>query len=473
MIVHKFGGTSVRNAERFANVAAIVGDHYQRTSEAARPGTVVVLSAMSGTTDELIAGARAAAEGKDGDYRQIKAALLTRHLQAAEALLSHSPQRVEVCGLIEDRLHELERLYRSIAVLGELTARGRDVVAAFGEQLSVQILAATLRERGLRAQAMSGTQLIVTDDHFGAAGPLMGPTRQRLQQQVQPLLERGTIAVITGYIAATEGGVTTTLGRGGSDYSAALIGAGLDADEVWIWSDVDGILTADPNIVPKARTLDELSYGEAADLAYFGADVLHPKTIRPLIEAQIPLRILNSFNPAHPGTLIVETPHPERQRLPAIISSTGFSLIAVGSQNGWWTLYMPARILQRLSEAGLDVLLFWQSLSEHSLNLMVRESDQNHCLKILREELENGRQSGGLSLETKEKVATVSVVGVPGWEKNGASIVSQAFAALGKHDTRIIAVAQAATEFSVSFCIPEAQMADAVRFLHRELGLED
>jgi aspartate kinase len=290
---------------------------------------------------------------------------------------------------------------------------------------------------------------------------------------VKPLVERGVIPVITGYIAATEQGVTTTLGRGGSDYSAAIVGAGLDADEVWIWSDVDGILTADPNIVPKARTLNELSYGEAAELAYFGADVLHPKTIRPVVEAHIPLRILNSLSPTHPGTRIVETPRPERQRLPAIISSTGFSLIAVGSQNGSWTLYMPARILQRLSEAGLDVLLFWQSLSEHSLNLMVREPDQNHCLKILREELQNSRQNGGFSLGTKEKVATVSVVGVPGWERNGVGIVSQAFAALGKHDTRIIAVAQAATEFSVSFCIPEAQMADAVRFLHRELGLEN
>ena len=472
MIVHKFGGTSVGSAERFANVATIVSDCYQRTKEGPRSGTVVVVSAMSGTTDQLIAGARAATEGKDGDYRQIKAALLTKHLQAAEVLLSHSPQRVEVCGFIEDRLHEVERLYRSIAVLGELTARGRDVVAAFGEQLSSHVLAATLRERGLRAQAVSGTQLIVTDDRFGAAVPLMEPTRQRLQQQVQPLVERGVIPVITGYIAATAGGVTTTLGRGGSDYSAAIVGAGLDADEVWIWSDVNGILTADPNIVPGACTLSELSYGEAADLAYFGADVLHPKTIRPVVEAHIPLRILNSLDPTQPGTRIVETPHPERQRLPAIISSTGFSLIAAGSQNGSWPLHMPARILQRLSEAGLDVPLFWQSLSEHSLNLMVREPDQNHCLKILREELQTGRTEGGFNLGTKEKVATISVVGVPGWERNGAGIVSQAFAALGKHDTRIIAVAQASTEFSVSFCIPEAQMADAVRFLHRELGLE-
>jgi aspartokinase/homoserine dehydrogenase 1 len=327
-----------------------------------------------------------------------------------------------------------------------------------------------LRERGVRAQAISATQLIVTDDNFGKAKPLMEQTRQRLQQRIKPLVERGVVPVITGYIGATGEGVTTTLGRGGSDFSAAIVGAGLDADEVWIWSDVDGILTADPNIVPQARTLAELSYAEAADLAYFGADVLHPRTIRPVTESGIPLRIVNSFNPTHPGTLIVETPNPDRERLPAIISTTGLSLIAVGSQDDAWTLQMAARALQRLSEAGLDVLMFSQSFSEHSLNLVVREQDQVHCLKTLSREFENERQGSVCSLGTKEKVATISVVGVPGWNETG--IVSHAFSALGKRSTRVIAVAQAATEYSVSFCIPEEQVADTVRFLHHELGLE-
>lgn len=488
MIIHKFGGTSVGDARCFANVADIVIEHYNRGSDTARSEMVVVVSAMSGVTNQLIAGARAAAEGKDSVYREVKARLLSRHLDVLETLLNHGPQRLEVGGLVEDRLHELERLYRSIAVLGELTVRGCDVVASFGEQLSVNILAAVLRERGVRAQAISATKLIVTDDNFGAATPLMDQTRQRLQQRVKPLVERGVIPVITGYIAATEEGVTTTLGRGGGDYTAAIIGAGLDADEVWIWSDVDGILTADPNIVPQACTLTELSYTEAANLAYFGADVLHPKTIRPVTESGIPLRILNSFNPpSFPptgggderggGTLIVETPSPDRELLPAIISTTGLSMIAVGSQDDTWTLQMAARALQRLSEAGVDVLMFSQSFSEHSLNLVVREQDQAHCLKVLRREFENDRQGAGYNLGAKERVATISVVGVPGWNEpptgTVGSIVSHAFAALGKHGTRVIAVAQAATEYSVSFCIPEEQVADTVRFLHRELGLED
>ena len=471
MIVHKFGGTSVGSAARFAAVADIVCDRHQATLGTPKAGSVVVVSAISGVTNQLLAGAWAAAEGRDGECRRIKAEVLDRHLKVLETLLTDSKERLELEGRIEDRLYELERLYRSIGVLGELTARGRDHVAAFGEQLSVHILAAALRERGQRSQALLATDLIVTDDHFEAALPLMAQTRARLQTKVKPLVDEGVIPVITGFIAATEDGVTTTLGRGGSDYTAAIVGYGLDAGEVWIWSDVSGILTADPNLVPKARTLRELSYAEASALAYYGADVLHPKTIRPVIERSIPLRIMNSFDPADPGTLIVEVPDPERAHLPAIISTTGLSLIAVGSLDDSWSLTMVARALQALSEAGIDVLMFSQSFSEHSLNLIVRRQDQQRCLKTLRATFAADLESGKSTLGTKEQVATVSVVGVPGWNETG--VVSHAFAALGALGTRVIAVAQAATEYSFSFCIPEDQVADTVRFLHRDLGLEE
>ena len=511
MIVHKFGGTSVGSAARFASVAEIVLDHHglgpvspspgERVGEerrlqdglhdaAAQPPAVVVVSAMSGVTDRLITGARAAADGRDAVYRDIKAALLEQHLDVVETLLDDSRLRLEVGGFIEDQLHDLERLYRSIAVLGELTVRGRDAVASFGEQLSVRILAALLREHGARARAFSSSELIVTDDGFGAATPLMDSTRHRLRARISPLVDRGILPVITGFIGATEDGVPTTLGRGGSDFSAAIIGAGLDADEVWIWSDVDGILTADPNIVPQARTLTELSYVEAAELAYVGAEVLHPKTIRPLVQRRIPLRIVNSFNPRHQGTRIIESPGSQRQPLPAIISTTGLAMIGIGSRDDSWTLEMAARVLRRLSEAGLEVLMFSQSLSEHNLNLVVRNRDQDHCLSILGRAFGAGRPGDHRSsseprtvsaaslnqvaarLGVKDRVATISVVSMPGWDGHQNGIVSHAFAALGRHRTRIIAVAQAGTEHSVSFCIPEDQLEEAVRFLHRELGLE-
>ncbi|MBN1318892.1 MAG: aspartate kinase [Anaerolineales bacterium] len=420
---------------------------------------------MSGVTNQLIAGARAAADGQDDVYHQIKVDLTDRHYQSINTLLTNRNEREEIVRYIDYSLDELERLYQSIAALGELTVRVTDKIVSFGELLSSKILSAALRERGISSIQVSAADLIVTDDIFNAATPLMDLTKRKLDLVLRPLLDEGVAPVVPGFIGATERGVPTTLGRGGSDYTAAIIAAGLDADEVWIWSDVDGILTADPNIVAHARTLVELSYAEAADLAYYGADVLHPKTIRPLIQQGIPLRILNSMNPSHPGTFIVSKTDPNREHLPSIITTTGLTMIGIGSPDESWNLRMSAESLERLSKTGVDVLMFSQSFSEHNLKLVVREQDKAHCLKILGQDL-----AAGCRLGTNEKVATVSVVGVPDWNQNG--IVSHAFEALGKCGTRVIAVAQAATEYSISFCIPQDKVAETVTFLHRELGLD-
>lgn len=461
IIVHKFGGTSVGSAERIAAVADIV----QNASLKAR-GSVVVASAMSKVTNALIAGAWAAAEGNTLRYQEIIDQLLERHLNTAETLL---PRHVDLRAWLSNHFANLNRLYESIAVLGELTPRGLDHVSAFGEQASVRILAAVLEYRGVRAQAISATQVVVTDDAFGAAIPLMAQTRERLQHHIRPLLDEGIVPVITGFIGATAQGITTTLGRGGSDYTAAIVGAGLDADEVWIWSDVNGILTADPNLVPEARTLRELSYAEAAELAYYGAAVLHPKTIRPVIERKVPLRILNSFAPDDPGTLITETPCVNRACLPAIISTPGLSQIVLGFRDDVWSLQHVARTLENLDKASVDVLMFSQSFSEHRLNLVVGQQEQKHCIRVI-EQLFAEQLTGGLcSVTAEDAVATVSVVGMPGAVEPG--IVSRAFVALGTLGTRVIAVAQAGTEFSVSFCIPEAEVTETVRYLHKQFNL--
>lgn len=474
MIVFKFGGTSVGNPRSIGAVADIIARHRSgaddgSTDPGAAGGLVVVVSAMAGVTNSLIAAARAAAAGRTAECRDIKAALLRRHLAVVDELLGDCPEGLEACGQLEDALHELERLLRSIAVLGELTRRGLDVVAAFGERMSSGLLAAVLRRRGVRAQALSAIGLIVTDARFGEAAPLATPTRERLRQAVLPLLDRGVVPVITGYIAATAEGVTTTLGRGGSDYTAAIIGAALAAAEVWIWTDVDGILTADPNLVPGARTLSELTYAEAAELAYFGADVLHPKTIGPLVADGIPLRILNTFNPAHPGTRIVPRPAPEREMLPALISTEGLAMIAVGTPDDSWTLQLAARALQHLSEAGVDVPMFSQSFSEHRLNLVVRGPDQTHALGVL-ERVFGGAVAGACVIGVRGEVATLSVVGLPGID--GTALAARAFGILGRRGTPVLAVAQGTMGRSVSICVPEGQLAGAVSDLHQELAVE-
>jgi len=477
MIVHKFGGTSIGSSERFAKVANIILDHHEVQKTNRSGGTVVVVSAMNGVTDQLIRAARVAERGEDKVWREIKAGLLRRNLDLVEKVLSPGSVRQEIGGFIEDKLNELERFLRSIAMLGELTARGRDVVSSFGEVLSSTILAALLSQEGVSSESVIATKLIVTDDHFGEAGLLYSLTLEKIKSVLPPLVGRGVIPVVTGYIGATEDGITTTLGRGGSDFSAAIIGAGLDASEVCIWSDVDGILTADPNIVSQARTLDQLSYQEAVELAYYGADVLHPKTIRPVIENNIPLRILNSFNPKHPGTLIEKTPLSGRHTLQAIISTSGLSMIAVSCHEDLWSLAFAAGILQTLSDEGLQVLMFSQSFSEHSLNLIVRMRDQTHAFRVLRKAFGDSdgfrfrKISQDCDIDVRDQIGTISVVGFSKGKMNG--LLSHAYAALGKAGTQIIAIAQPATERSVSFCVPEDQVMETVRLLHTELGLDN
>ena len=463
MLVMKFGGTSVGNAERVAAVAEIIqqvrGQH---------PRLAVVVSAMSGVTDQLIGAARAAAEGRMEECEAIQVDLLSRHTDVCQRLLADAGQlQATTCAFISERMVEVEQLCHSIAVMGEVTRRGLDMVSAAGEKLSAAILSALLCGQGVPTEFVNASRTLVTDDRFGAANPLLAETTARLKEGVCPLMERGVIPIITGFIGATIQGVPTTLGRGGGDYSAAIVGACLEADEVWVWSDVDGILTADPNLVAEARTLEELSYVEAAELAYFGAEVLHPKTIRPLEEQGIPLRIRNTFNPTHPGTLIVKEPSDGRIRMRAIISTRGLSLLVVRGSDDAWTPQVAARALDCLGQAGVEVLMFTQSFSEHNLTLVMRQGDLLPSLRLLRQEFTDELARGLIAPLAGQEVATISVVGGPG--ENGQGIVPRIFAALGKQEVPVISIAQSSSEYNVSFVVPEEEMAVTVRALHGEL----
>jgi len=462
MLVHKFGGTSVGSAGRFEKVVEIINQTNDRDA-------VVVVSAMSGTTTVLIEAARAAARGDSAIYREASEALRQKHIGAVEALLAGTDEHEPLVVQITERLQMFERLCASIEMLGEVTMRGHDAVASIGEDLSSRILAALFRVRGRPSQAVNATRVVRTDDHYGSARPDMAATRELTQTELVPLVQQGVLPIVTGYIGSTEGGVTTTLGRGGSDYTAAILGVALDADQVWIWTDVPGILTADPKLVPEAHTLPELSYREAEELAYFGADVLHPKTVSPLAAAGVPLRILDSYSPNDPGTAIVCDPQPGRTTMPAIISTEGLSLIGVNGNGAGWSLQFASRALNRLAEAGLDVFMFSQAFTERSLNLVVRQQDSAHCIRLLESEFEREIVVGNaLHVSTEEQVAAVSVVGMPDAPK---PIAPQAFAALGKLGLRVISVAQASSTYSVSFILSSADVKRAVPHLHRELGL--
>lgn len=464
-VVMKFGGTSVGSADAIRRVAEIVSDS-QREHE-----VVVVVSAMNApdlrTTDSLIAAARAAAGGDGGAVALLAPRLLELHLRAAAELVG-ADEREALAHELRPMLDYLSDLARAIAALGELTPRALDLFSGLGERINARLVAAALRGAGLDANAVDATELIVTDDRYGAASPLMPETRVRVQARLLPALGWGAVAVVTGFVGATEAGVPTTLGRGGSDYSCAILGAALDADEVWFWKEVDGVLTANPKVVAEARTLPHLSYSEMAELAYYGANVLHPKTVLPLVQRRIPIRIRNTFNPSHPGTLIAAGPGEGTAK--AVTAINDLCLITVGGPGMLGLAGVAARIFGAVARAGANTLLISQASSEQSVCLAIPRSEHKSAVNELRRELAAEFSDHDVDhIEVLDPVVIVAVVG--SGMRGTPGIAGRVFGALGAAGVNIIAIAQGSTENNISLVVSAVDGDAAVRAVHRSFAL--
>jgi len=463
MIVMKFGGTSMDNPEQTAGII-------RQSLEEGRK-VVVVVSAMSGVTNALTDAAHSAASGDDLTFRQIKHQLLSKHHQAVSRCIRDRHRRRELLDQIEARLSEFEALCQSIYILGELTVRGQDAVASLGERLTARILAALLTEQGSPAQAVDATELIITTDDFGAAIPLMEETREHTRTRLLPLLADGITPVATGFIGATREGITTTLGRGGSDYTAAILGQALEADEVWIWTDVDGMMSADPRLVKNARTLPQISYAEAAELSYFGARVLHPKTIIPAQEADIPLRILNTFNPSHPGTLICSEPLYNNERaIKGITAITDVALVTVEGRGMIGVPGIAAKVFTTVAREGVNVLMITQSSSEQNICFAIPQADAGRAVSSLEEafSMELARRNVD-RIWAQEDVAIIAAVGAGIQDTPG--VAAQLFDALGKHSINCICIAQGSSKHNISIVVNRSECEAAVHYIHEELGL--
>ena len=460
----KFGGTSVGDGPAIRRAAQLIAQSVQEGA-----AVVAVVSAMSGVTDQLIRAARAAETGDHETFRAARLQLLTRHLQAISDSVPDGERQVigeEVSALLDYLL----RLCESVAILGELTTRGLDAVLALGERMSCRIVAGCLRGLGIEGAALEATGLVVTDEQYGAANPLLEETCNKTREVVLPLLEAGQVPVVTGFIGATERGVTTTLGRGGSDFSASLIGACLDSEEIWIWTDVDGVMTADPRIVPSARSLPEISYVEAAELAYFGAKVLHPKTMLPALGAKIPIRIKNTFNPDHRGTLITADAAPAPQGVRGITAVRGLSLVTVEGHGMLGVPGIAAKVFSAVAREGISVLMISQSSSEQNICFVVPEVSASTAIAALEAEfaLERARQDID-AIWAQDKVGVVAVVGAG--MKGTPGIAARVFRALGNSAINVICIAQGSSEHNLSFVIDEADIDEAVSAVHRECEL--
>lgn len=460
MRILKFGGTSVGSAEAFDQVAKIVARARQQDSQ-----VVVVTSAMSGVTDTLINAAKAAAAGDRKPYREAREDLMAKHQMVAGQLIGDGVERAALGRLFDARLTAFERLCRSVDVLGELTPRGLDVISGTGERLSAPLLAAVLRANGVAAEWVDAAEIVVTDDNFGNADPLIEPTTVHVESRLQPLLNGGVVPVITGFIGATKDGISTTLGRGGSDYSAAILGAALHADEVQIWTDVNGIMTADPRVVPTARTIPEISYIEAAELAFYGAKVLHPKTILPAVERDIPILVLNTFAPDHSGTLVVKEPKPSKDVAKAITAIKGLTMIIVEGRGMLGVPGIAARTFTAVARAGANVLMISQSSSEQSISFVIREADRDAVIGQLQGEM--AREMAHHHIDQVRPLDGIVIVAVVGAAMKGTPGVSaRIFGALGEANINVIAIAQGSSECNISLVVARGDADDAVRRIH-------
>jgi aspartate kinase len=335
--------------------------------------------------------------------------------------------------------------------------------------LAAPLLAGAIGAAGARSRAVDATEVIVTTDQFGGAEPLMEETRARLRARVAPLVEQGESPVLTGFIGATADGVLTTLGRGGSDYSASIVAAALGADEVWIWTDVDGVLTANPSEVPEARTLSEISYSEASELAYYGAKVLHYKTILPAFRHRIPVRILNSFNPSHAGTRVSVEGAAGAQGVKAVTSIRGVSLIAISGTGMQGIPGIVARSFDAVAEQEANVLMISQASSENNICFVVSAVDAPRVVAALRVALELDLARGRIEEITSQPVAVVAAIGDR--MRGTPGIAATVFGALGEAAVNVIAISQGSSERNISLVVAEADAASAVRGLHSAFRL--
>jgi aspartate kinase len=459
VLVMKFGGTSVGSADAISRVAAITRDQQARWGQVA-----VVVSAMSGVTDLLIGGAQIALKERNG-FRPAALKIREKHEAAIRELLGDGAEAAAVRSIIEPLISEFELLCHSVGVLGELSPRALDAISGLGERMSAPLVAATIQTYGLAAEAIDASEVVVTTAEFGNAVPVYPATRERLRERLLPLLHHGVVPVVTGFVGATETGALTTLGRGGSDYSGAIVGAALDADEVAIYTDVDGVMTTDPRQVREARILPVLSYSEMSELAYFGAKVLHPRTIRPVVERGIALRIRNTFHAEHEGTLVVQDSPPGGRPVKAVTSIKSMSLITVEGRGMIGVPGVAARTFGAVASVGANVLMISQASSEQSICFVVQTSTAPAVVHALEEGLGSAIARRDIDqIIAREDVVIVTAVGAGMRETPG--VAAMVFGVLSEQRINVVAIAQGSSECAISIVVGAHDCDAAVRAIH-------
>lgn len=463
-ITMKFGGTSVGSVDAITNVVAIT-----KREVASGHQVAIVVSAMSRVTDGLLNIIQMSEMGDKWGYLSEVQKMRERHEETVNALLAPGKARDSVSLALNKLLDEVVEICHAVNILSEASPRIRDAVVSYGERMSARLVAAALAENGLNGKAYDATQFVITDDRFGSAAPMWAETERRIRDGLLPQMQAGVVPVLTGFIGATKDGAVTTLGRGGSDFSGAIFAAYTRSDELVIWTDVDGVMTTDPRIDRRAKVIDRVSYTEVGELAYYGAKVLHPKTVQPVLDLEVPIRVRNTFNYDHPGTLITAQSEAASTVIKAVTAVRNVSLLTVSGRGMIGVPGVAGRVFTAAARAKANVLMFSQSSSEQAMCLVVSDDMAQAAKEAIEEELKqeiNRRNVDSVVLQPNIAIVTAVGSGMRGTP----GVAGRVFGAMGNKGINVLMIAQGSSECSISFCVDESELKDAVYTLH-ELAL--
>lgn len=461
-LVLKFGGTSISSVTNIRLVANLI------KSLSKEDKIIPVFSAISGVTDDLIRITNHVQDRNKEAANSLAKKIIKTHLDMANQCVKNPKIKKDLLNRMKTDLDEFEELLHGILLLGEVTPRSSDYLISFGERLSINLVAFALNDIGIKAIPLTGKDIgIITDSNFGGAKPLLDTTRLHVSHTIDNLYQKKIMPIIGGFAGADQHGNITTLGRGGSDYTATIIASSIKADEVWLMSDVDGLMTTDPKIVKNAKLIKEVSYLEAMEMALFGAKQIHPRAIEPLVTKKIVLRIRNTFNIKNPGTLVTAEPLAETQKTVKCVSAirhTGLIDVRGGSMVG--ALGTAATIFSTLAKAGVNIMMISQSPSESSISIIVKKSDLDKAVNALEMNLL------GKIIKKVDVTLDVSIIALIGSGMRGiAGVASKVFTAVAKKRVNVIMIAQGSSELNIAFVVKDSDCNAAVQALHDEFDL--
>ena len=460
-LVIKYGGTSISNAKDIQSAAKYIN------LQSNKHQILVVCSAISGTTDDLIEISESIKKENKSKAEQLVSTITNRHKQLAKQTIKKPDVRKKLLTNLDSDFVELLALIDGMVLLGEVTPRSMDYLISFGERLSIQLVSSALNDSGKKSIPLTGKEIgIVTDSNFGESKPLMDTTRLRVSKTVETLFSKKTIPVVGGFAGADQYGHVTTFGRGGSDYSATTIGSCIKANEIWLMSDVDGLMTADPKIVKNAKLLKEVSYIEAIEMAQFGAKQIHARTFEPLLMKKIPMKIRNSFNVKNEGTLVTASSSAKNTvKCVSNIQNNGLIDIQGGSMVG--TPGTAAKIFATLAKTGINVMMISQNPSESSITIVVKNTDLDRAVSILEMELL------GKIIKKLDVTTDVAIIALIGSGMRGTvGVASKVFGAIEKNKVNVSMITQGSSELNLAFVVKNSDTHVAVRALHNAFALD-